>query len=306
MKIYVAGCGGMLGGAVYSELSSGNEVSCSDKDVNAQWLSFCDFRDHKHYRQSVEAFQPDVLIHLGAHTDLEYCERNPGDAYETNTTSVESACQIANSLKIPLVFISTAGVFDGSKLVFDDDDKPNPLGVYARSKTLAEEIVRKRVQQHFIFRAGWMMGGGSKDKKFVGKLIRQIQSGATTMHIVDDRMGTPTYTADFARNLSAMLPTDHYGTFNMVCGGETSRLEVAKELVSTLGLTGKLEILSVPSSYFADYWAPRPTSERLINRKLNDLGLNLMRDWRSALHEYVANSWQDDQLALVQPSIAHI
>jgi dTDP-4-dehydrorhamnose reductase len=203
--------------------------------------------------------------------------------------AVEHACTIANSLGIPVVYISTAGIFDGEKLLYDDWDQPNPLGVYARSKYMAEVHVQRSVPRHFIFRAGWMMGGGpEKDKKFISKMMKQIQGGATTLKVVDDKLGTPTYTIDFARNMEAMLQTQFYGLYNQVCGGETGRLEVATELVRQLGLAGKVAIEPVHSDFFAkDYFAPRPPCERLVNYKLDLRGMNLMRDWRVSLKEYL-------------------
>lgn len=102
--------------------------------MNEEWLSFLDFRDLEAYREDVQRFKPDFLFHLGAHTSLEYCEDNIEDAYLTNTTSVENATYIANELGIPLLYISTAGIFDGSQDTFDDWDRPNPMGHYARSK----------------------------------------------------------------------------------------------------------------------------------------------------------------------------
>jgi dTDP-4-dehydrorhamnose reductase len=296
MRIYFAGCGGMLGEAVHRVFSAANdELKCSDIDVNAPWLEFCDFRDFAAYRQSVERFAPDVLVHLGAYTDLEYCEKNPQDAYVTNTQSVEHATRIAQAHGVPLVYISTAGIFDGTKDVYDEDDTPNPLGVYARSKHLGEELVRQRTTRHFICRAGWMMGGGpGKDKKFIGKLLRQLAAGKQTLHIVNDKLGTPTYTIDFARNLRALLCTENYGLYNMVCGGQTSRLEVAHELIKILALQSAVKIESVSSEFFAsEYFAPRPPCERLVNGRLNLLQLNLMRDWRTALAEYIRDYYSD-------------
>jgi dTDP-4-dehydrorhamnose reductase len=289
MRVYVAGCGGMLGEAVHKVFSARHEVECSDIDLNAPWLKFCDFRDFAQYEAAVKAFAPDVLIHLGAHTDLEYCEREPDDAYRTNTLAVENACAIANSLGIPIVYISTAGIFDGEKLLYDDWDQPNPLGVYARSKYMGELHVQRSVPRHFIFRAGWMMGGGpDKDKKFISKMMKQIQAGATALNVVDDKLGTPTYTIDFARNMEAMLQTRFYGLYNQVCGGETGRLEVATELVEQLGLADRIEVKAVASDFFAkDYFAPRPPCERLVNYKLDLRGMNLMRDWRVSLAEYL-------------------
>jgi dTDP-4-dehydrorhamnose reductase len=295
MRVYVAGCGGMLGEAVHKVFSAKHEVECSDIDLNAPWLKPCDFRDFAQYEAAVTAFKPDVLIHLGAHTDLEYCEREPDDAYRTNTLAVEHACTIANALGIPLAFISTAGIFDGEKSLYDDWDQPNPLGVYERSKYMAEIYVQRTVARHFIFRAGWMMGGGpAKDKKFIAKMFKQIEAGATTLNVVDDKLGTPTYTIDFARNMEAMLRTQFYGLYNQVCGGETGRLEVASELVRLLGLEDKIRVEPVHSDFFAkDYFAPRPPCERLVNYKLDLRGMNLMRDWRVSLQEYLRDYYAD-------------
>jgi dTDP-4-dehydrorhamnose reductase len=285
----------MLGEAVHKVFSAKHQVECSDIDLNAPWLKPCDFRDFAQYESAVKAFRPDVLIHLGAHTDLEYCEREPDDAYRTNTLAVEHACTIANELDIPVVYISTAGIFDGEKLLYDDWDQPNPLGVYARSKYLGELHVQRSVPRHFIFRAGWMMGGGpAKDKKFIAKIMKQIVAGATTLHVVDDKLGTPTYTIDFARNMEAMLQTRFYGLYNQVCGGETGRLEVATELVRQLGLGDKVKIEPVSSDFFAaDYFAPRPPCERLVNYKLDLRGMNLMRDWRTSLREYLGDYYSE-------------
>lgn len=289
MKIYVAGCGGMLGDAIQRVFSKDHQLKCTDIDLNAPWLEYCDFRDFRAYRNSVESFAPSMLIHLGAHTDLEFCERNPDDAYRTNTLSVEHAADIAENLDIPLVYISTAGIFDGAKDVYDDWDVPNPLGIYARSKYLGELAVQQRISRHFICRAGWMMGGGpGKDKKFIAKIMQQLAAGAKTLNVVNDRFGTPTYTVDFAQNLMALLKTEFYGLYNLVCNGETSRLEVAQELLRILSLDDEIKINVVGSDFFAaDYFAPRPASERLVNYKLDLRGLNLMRDWRIALKDYI-------------------
>ena len=134
-----------------------------------------------------------------------------------------------------------------------------------------------------------MMGGGpAKDKKFINKLVKQLASGATQLNVVNDKLGTPTYTVDFARNLAAMIETQYYGLYNMVCGGETGRLEVAEELVNQLKLQDKVQIKPVDSAYFAkDYFAPRPPCERLINYRLDLRGMNMMRDWRIALSDYL-------------------
>ncbi|MEO7277581.1 MAG: sugar nucleotide-binding protein, partial [Sphingomicrobium sp.] len=199
-RIYMAGAGGMLGDAFHSVFSGSHELKCTDIDVNSSWLTALDFRDFAAYRSDVLQFRPDYLFHLGAHTSLEYCEENVEDAYATNTLAAEHAAHIANELDIPLLYISTAGIFDGAQETYDDWDLPNPLGEYARSKYMGERFVAENVRRHLVCRAGWMMGGGpAKDKKFVHKLMRQIKDGGRELFIVDDKLGTPTYTVDFAR-----------------------------------------------------------------------------------------------------------
>jgi len=119
-KIYIAGSGGMLGEAFHRVFKNDYEIKCTDKDVNEKWIDFLDFRDFEKYQKDVLDYNPDYLFHLGAHTDLEYCELNLEDTYLTNTTSVENAVFIANKLNIPLLYISTAGIFDGKKDFYDD------------------------------------------------------------------------------------------------------------------------------------------------------------------------------------------
>jgi dTDP-4-dehydrorhamnose reductase len=292
-RIYIAGAGGMLGDAFYRVFGATHALKCSDIDVNAPWLSLLDFRDFDAYRQDVLDFAPDYLFHLGAHTDLEFCEKNPEDAYATNTRAVEHAARISNELAIPLLYISTAGIFDGAQETYDDWDQPNPLGEYARTKYLGERFVAENVEQHLICRAGWMMGGGpAKDKKFINKLMRQLKGGATELFVVDDKLGTPTYTIDFARNVELLFGNGPWGIYNMVCPGVTSRLEVARYLVDAAGLGSEIAITPVSSDYFAEeYFAARPASERLITKKLDELGLNIMRDWRVCLDEYLGEAY---------------
>ena len=292
-KIYIAGCGGMLGDAFYAEFSDKYDLKCTDIDVNEDWLSYLDFRDFEAYCEDVRDFSPDYLFHLGAYTDLEYCELNPEDTYETNTKAVEHAVAIANELDVPLLYISTAGIFNGEKDFYDDWDEPDPMGHYAKSKYLAEKYVQVHVDKHLICRAGWMMGGGPrKDKKFIQKLMSQIKNGAKELHIVHDKMGTPTYTYDFARNVKLLIEKGKIGLYNMVCQGVTSRLEVAQELLKQLEMNRRIKINEVSSAYFEkEYFASRPTSERLINARLNQEGLDIMRDWKIALKEYLIKDY---------------
>lgn len=288
-RIYIAGCGGMLGEAFYKQFKRAYQLKCTDVDVNEDWLSHLDFRDFDSYRKDVFEFKPEYLFHIGAYTDLEFCESNADETYITNTLSVENAVYIANKLEIPLLYISTAGIFDGNKSFYDDWDQPNPLGVYARSKYMGEKFVVENAKRFLVCRAGWMMGAGpKKDKKFIQKLMKQIKEGKKELFIVNDKDGTPTYTHDFAKNVKLLIEREYWGLYNMVCGGQTSRLEVATELIKLIGKENEIKLTQVSSDFFKkEYFAERPPCERLINKKLDLRNLNIMKDWRIALQEYL-------------------
>jgi dTDP-4-dehydrorhamnose reductase len=139
-----------------------------------------------------------------------------------------------------------------------------------------------------------MMGAGpKKDKKFIQKLMKQLKDGKKELFIVNDKDGTPTYTHDFAKTVKALIEKEYWGLYNCVCGGQTSRLEVAVELINLLGLQNQVKITPVESDYFKDiYFAERPASERLVTRKLELRGVNMMKDWKIALKEYLGKYYQ--------------
>ena len=116
--------------------------------------------------------------------------------------------------------------------------------------------------RYLICRAGWMMGGGpNKDKKFVQKLMQQLRNGSTQLDIVDDKLGRPTYTRDFAHNVRLLLERRWWGLYNMACQGATSRLEVAKALVEEVGRADLVTVNPVSSAHFADIYTAPPASE---------------------------------------------
>ena len=290
-KILITGCGGMLGKAVYQkavEKYGADSVIATDIDLNESWLSMLDVREIQAYEDAFKTYKPTIVIHLAALTDLEYCEKNQDNAWATNALGPENGAILAKKYGTLFVYISTAGIFGGEKDEYTDFDKPNPLSYYAKSKYHGEQFVERYLERYYIFRAGWMMGGGvSKDKKFINKVYKQIKSGAKELFVVDDKLGTPTYTVDFAASLLSVIDTGYYGLYNQVCGGNCSRYDVAEEFVKNLGLADVVKVTKVSSDHFKEeYFAPRPPSEKLINLKLNLRKINHMRDWKVCLGEY--------------------
>lgn len=294
-RIFIAGCGGMLGDAMYHVLKDDYILKCTDKEITDTYINYLDFRNFSDYKKSVEEFKADYLFHIGAYTDLEWCEQNIDETYLNNTLSVENAVRIANSMNIPLVYISTAGIFDGSQNEYNDWDIPNPLSIYGKSKYYAERYVVENANKYLVLRAGWMMGGGpNKDKKFVQKIMKQIKEGKKEIFAVTDKFGTPTYTFDFVKTLKTLLEKEYWGLYNCTCSGSCSRFDVAKEIINILDLEHEIKLTPVDSSFFErDYFANRPYSEELVTKKIDILGVSSMRDWKVSLTEYINKDYKD-------------
>ena len=288
-KIFIAGANGMLGTTLQSITDTSNFL-LTDKEVEGA-VKFCDIRDLQNTSTIVSEYKPDIILNFAALVDLEYCEQEKDDCYLTNTIAAIHLFNLAKDLDIPYVFISTAGIFGNDKEFYTEEDTPYPLSAYGKSKYYTEQLLQNQgYEKYWIFRAGWMMGGGpSKDKKFVNKIMKQIQAGVSELNVVDDKLGVPTYTKDFAYSILRHLQEDlPYGLYNMVSTGEASRYDTAVEINKFLNLGVKVN--KVESGFFAEeYYAPRPYSEKLINKKLNDLSRNYMRDWKVCLHEYLSS-----------------
>jgi dTDP-4-dehydrorhamnose reductase len=302
-RVFITGCGGMLGQAVYRQFADRCQVLATDIDLNEPWLEYADVTNYEKTAQIAAKFKPQVIINLAALTDLEYCENNVDETWRINALGAENMALIAQKLNAVHVYISTAGIFDGQQEFYNDFDRPNPLSIYAKAKYHGETAVERMLDKYYVFRAGWMMGGGiKKDKKFINKIYKQIIAGTQTLNVVNDKLGTPTYTVNFAESMFRILQTDMFGLYNMVCGGSCSRYDVAKEFISLLGIQEQVSLYVVDSDFFKkEYFAPRPVSEKLVNLKLESRGINFMRDWRECLKDYSQEFKQDLQLRTAPP-----
>jgi dTDP-4-dehydrorhamnose reductase len=282
-RILVTGAAGVVGGYV-AEAFADHELLLTDIVDGFEPL---DVADPQAVRRCVLDSRPEVVIHLAAATDVDRCEQEPDLAYRTNavgTQNVALACKEADAV---LVYISTAGVFGGEKAEpYIEFDAPAPANIYGHSKLAGEQIVQTLLDRFYIARAGWMIGGGLKDKKFVGKIMQFIDSGEQHLRAVDDKLGTPTYASDLAGGIRVLLDSGYYGLYHLVnAGGACSRYDVTVELCRILG---RSDIAVEPvSSAFFPLPAPRARSEAMVNYKLSLLGIDPMRHWREALEAYV-------------------
>jgi dTDP-4-dehydrorhamnose reductase len=287
-KYLITGVSGMLFNDL-KHLISDKECLLLDRVINDTNTIDCDISDIRKTNKIVNEFKPDIILNLAAMTDLENCETNKDDCYGSNTIGAINLFNYCKDNNIPYVFISTAGIFGNDKEHYIEEDIPQPLSSYGKSKFFVEEILLNQSYEKFwIFRAGWMMGGGPNvDKKFVEKIMSQIKNGNKEIFVVDDKSGVPTFTKDFSNSIihhiNNKLP---YGLYNMVSNGDASRYDVAKFIVEYLNLNVK--VTKVMSDFFEKtYFATRPNSEKLINKKLNDINKNMMSDWVSSLKTYL-------------------
>lgn len=304
MRILATGSAGMLGSAlVPAFVAAGHRVVATDIDMTDErpWgpdgppLAHLDVRDRAQVDHVMDDVAPDLVLHLAAETSLEISDADLDHAYLTNTIATKYVALAARRHGCAMTYISTAGVFDGEKDgAYTEFDPPNPLNAYGASKHEGERVVQRIVDNHFVVRAGWMVGGGAKkDHKFVSRIVEQVRDGADTVYAVDDKLGTPTYAPDFSRCLLGLLDANVPGLYHMACGGEGSRYDVAASILDVLGRTD-IALVAVGSEHFAeDFPSVRPRSEIMRNMALDLQGMNTMRPWPVALREYLLSEFAD-------------
>ncbi|MGA2785651.1 MAG: dTDP-4-dehydrorhamnose reductase [Candidatus Bathyarchaeia archaeon] len=286
-KILVTGAAGVLGTDLCYVLKSvGYDVCQSDLSSNVG-IMHLDVRDISEVSSVVGEEQPGLVIHLAAETDVDRCQIEPDHAYRSNTLGTWNVALTCQKKDIPMVYVSTAGVFDGEKaepyIEFDD---PNPVNIYGKAKLEGERLVSRLLSKYFIVRAAWMIGGGAvKDKKFVGKIMKQIDAGTKKLKAVNDKVGSLTYSLDFSHCLADLIKTDFYGLYHMANKGNCTRYDVARHILDHVNRKD-VSLDAVTSETFV-LPAPRARSEMLRNYMLELRGMDTMRDWREALNDYL-------------------
>lgn len=275
--ILVTGANGMVGSYV-REIFKDEDLVLTDipeMDVTNPDLVFGLVSKHK----------PQIVLHLAAETDVDKCEKEVDHAFSVNALGVQNvalACQKYGSV---MIYISTGGVFNGKKSEQKTEfDEPDPVSVYSKAKYEGEKLMINLLDKYYIFRAGWMIGGGpKKDKKFVGKIIDLCKT-KKEIEVVDDKYGSPTFARDFVAGIKKVIGTGYFGLYHLVNSGVVNRYEIAIEIVRILGVDVK--ILPVSSDRFP-LPAPRAESEAMRNYKLDLLGINPMPFWKDSLKRYV-------------------
>lgn len=255
-------------------------------DVAVTDIEEMDVRDRELVEETFQRERPEFVFHLAALTDVDDCERHPDEAFRTNTIGTQNVALSCLSVDATMVYIGTNSIFDGTKCEpYTEFDQANPQSWYSHSKHQGELIVEKLLTKYYIARAGWMFGGGPEDKKFVAKII-ELAMHRDRLTVVDDKYGSPTYTADISDGVERLVHTGLYGTYNLVnTGGYCSRYEFAQKILEYAGIT-TCAIEPVSSAMFP-LAAHRPRMEAARNYNLELRGMNWMRPWQEALQAYI-------------------
>ncbi len=287
LKAVVTGANGMLADALCLLLKDNGYIIYPTDIVTGGDIIKLDIRNLEDVVDLAKTHKADIVFHLAAETDVDKCELNPAHAFETNWRGAENIAIACKRLDIPMVYISTGAVFDGEKSGgYTELDQPNPLSSYGKSKLKGEEAVTSLLTKYFIIRAGWMIGGHNKDKKFVWKIV-QLLNTKKEISVVIDKTGSPTFTKDFSQGIIDIVSTGKYGLYHCVNKGICTRFDIAKKIAEYLK---KEDVIIKPvTSEAFPLPAPRGKSEALLNYKLSLMGIDRARHWEEALKEYLEN-----------------
>jgi dTDP-4-dehydrorhamnose reductase len=266
----------MLGRDLSSRLETTHQAIGAD-------LPEVDITDQTSIENVIETQRPEVVIHTAAFAAVDECELQLAVAFRVNaqgTRNVASACRQA---RIPALYISTDYVFDGEKTdAYVESDRPNPINVYGRSKLEGERYVSDLIDRFWIVRTSWLFG--PLGKNFV-KTILDMGRRGELLRVVNDQVGSPTYTVDLAAALEQILEKGGPGIYHVTNQGHCSWYELAEEILRQAGLEGT-SLIPIPTSA-SGRPAPRPRNSCLANTRLQQEGLNLLPPWQDALRRYL-------------------
>jgi dTDP-4-dehydrorhamnose reductase len=277
-RVLVTGADGMLGVDLCKVFAEKYEVYPTD-------VGQLDVREYDRVVEMIGRTEPEIIVHLAAMTDVDSCEREPDLAYRANTVGTQNMVLAANLCNAVIVYLSTGSVYGGAKeMPYTEYDEPAPRSVYSKSKLEGEKWVVSMARRFFIVTAGWMFGGGTLDKKFVGKIL-ELSKVKKEIKVVNDKFGSPTYTLDLSRGILELLEWGRYGKYHVANQGCCTRYEIAKKILSVTGNRGC--ILRPVTSEDFPLAAPRPRMEAISNYNLKLLKKDMMRGWEEALEEYL-------------------
>ncbi len=276
MKVLVTGAKGQLGTDVMNELAKrgyeGIGVDVEEMDIT----------DPEAVETVISESGADTVVHCAAYTAVDAAEDNEELCRKVNAFGTENIAKVCKKLDAKMVYISTDYVFDGEgERPWEPDDPRQPLNIYGQTKYEGELAVENNVEKFFIVRIAWVFGVNGKN--FI-KTMLNLAKSHDELNVVNDQIGSPTYTYDLSRLLVDMIETDNYGFYHATNEGLCTWYEFAREIFRQAGV--KVKVNPVDSSQFPAK-AKRPHNSRMSKEKLTANGFQRLPAWQDALSRYL-------------------
>lgn len=276
MKILVTGVKGQLGYDICRILS--------DRGIEHRGVDIEDFdiTDAVATGNYIEDYRPDAIIHCSAYTAVDKAEDNVELCERVNAEGPANIAAAAVRVGAKMMYISTDYVFPGTgEQFYRPDDATGPISVYGKTKLMGEEAVRCATDRHFIVRISWVFGINGAN--FIKTMLRLAETKAD-LNVVDDQIGSPTYTYDLSKLLCDMIVSEKYGTYHATNEGTCSWAEFAAEIMRQAGKSTVIH--PIPTSEYPSR-AARPLNSRMSKDKLEENGFSRLPDWKDALARYL-------------------
>jgi dTDP-4-dehydrorhamnose reductase len=275
MRILVTGAAGMFGGEMVKHLSDEHEVRGID-------LPDADLTDFEATRSVIHAFEPDLVIHPAAWTDVNGCALEPEKAIRINGFGSQHVAIATAEINAAIVYISSNEVFDGYKnKPYREYDVTNPINPYGYSKVVGERAVMSLNPRHYVVRAAWMFGHGGKN--FIQAILNAAQAGKQ-LRVVTNEVANPTYTNDLTEAIGRLILTGRYGVYHLTNAGACSRYAFARYILDRAGY----ESVSLTPITGSEWQRPSqpPEYTSLANEAGALIGIKL-RHWMSAVDAFL-------------------
>ena len=273
MKLFLTGLEGMLGHDIVKLFGDAELICPQLKELDITVLD--------DVMNAVKSSRPDLIIHAAAYTNVDGAESEPETAYLVNGIGARNMAMAAEESRVPIMYISTDYVFDGTKTgQYDEWDRTSPVNQYGLSKLMGEQFVSSLTNRYYIVRTSWLCGKSGRN--FAGTISRLLDE-RDSIDVVDDQRGCPTFAPDLALKLRE-LREKGYGTYHITNSGDCSWYEFAKKIAEFKG--SKTKINPVTTDKFPRP-AKRPTNSVLGNTMLRLEGIEPARPWEEALKEYL-------------------
>ena len=281
MKVLITGANGQLGKDLVKLMSQVHEVFGFGREE-------LDVSESEKCIDTIRKIRPDAIIHLAAYTAVDRAEIEEDRAYQVNAIGSRNVAVAAQEIGAKLCYVSTDYVFDGtSSSPYKEYDATNPISVYGKSKRAGELLVSSLCTTYFIVRTAWVYG--KHGNNFV-KTMLSLANEQQTIKVVNDQIGSPTYTVDLAKFIVELIDTRKYGIYHATNTGTCSWYEFAKEIFKFSGMDVQVEPCTTDEF---PRLAKRPKNSVLDHMSIRVNGLTDLRHWKEALFEYINASGSD-------------